>query len=93
MNYTLIMNVVIGSSIMAALLVILIFIVKFIFYKKISAKWQYAIWFLLLLRLLVPYIGYSPLNLSNMLLAASTYITEARDIQRDPVQDAVKQTD
>ncbi len=43
------------TSIMAAMLVILILLVKVIFKEKLSAKWHYYIWLILIVRLIIPY--------------------------------------
>ncbi len=72
MNYALVVNLIINSSIISALLIILLLLAKWIFNKKISAKWHYIIWFTLLLRLAVPYMAYSPLNFSNLNTEAMT---------------------
>lgn len=66
MNYALVVNLIINSSIMSALLIILLLLTKWIFNKRISAKWHYIIWFALLLRLAVPYMACSPFNLSDL---------------------------
>lgn len=42
-------------SIMAAVLIVLILLVKAIFKEKLSARWHYYIWFLLAARLVIPY--------------------------------------
>jgi bla regulator protein BlaR1 len=66
MNYTLVVDLIINSSIMSALLIILMLMAKWILNKRISAKWHYIIWFALLLRLAVPYMACSPINLSDL---------------------------
>lgn len=43
------------TSIMSAMLIILIFLVKVIFKEKLSAKWHYYIWLILVIRLIIPY--------------------------------------
>jgi beta-lactamase regulating signal transducer with metallopeptidase domain len=60
MDSVLIIKLLISSTLMSSLLVILIFFVKQVFRTSISAKLHYIIWFILLLRLVVPYIGHSP---------------------------------
>lgn len=42
-------------SIMAAMLIVLILLVKAVFKEKLSVRWHYYIWFLLIVRLLIPY--------------------------------------
>jgi beta-lactamase regulating signal transducer with metallopeptidase domain len=65
MGYKLIINIILSSSIMAGLLIILIVMVKSIFRNKLGARWHYWIWFLLLLRLIMPNLGYS-FNVPNI---------------------------
>ncbi len=42
-------------SVMAAVLTVLILLVKALFKEKLSARWHYYIWFLLVARLVIPY--------------------------------------
>ncbi|MDP4272389.1 MAG: M56 family metallopeptidase, partial [Bacteroidota bacterium] len=72
MNLDLFINMVINSSVIASLLTALIFIFKLVFGKHISARWHYVIWFVLLLRLAVPYIIFSPFFISDLFKTAST---------------------
>jgi bla regulator protein BlaR1 len=51
---------------MAGLLVILIFIIRKLFNKLIDPKWFYVIWFILIVRLAVPYFISSPINVSGL---------------------------
>ncbi|MEA4826215.1 MAG: M56 family metallopeptidase, partial [Clostridium sp.] len=52
---TLIFNWIIVSSAVASFLVGIILFVKLIIKDKQSASWHYYIWFILVLRLLIPY--------------------------------------
>lgn len=55
MFYSLIYNYVFLPSFMASLVVLLILLTKQLLKKKLTAEWHYYIWFLLLLKLIVPY--------------------------------------
>ena len=57
---------VITSSIMASVLVAVILLVKLIMKNKQSPKWHYYIWFILLVRLLVPFAPTSSFSLFNI---------------------------
>lgn len=93
MVYAFIMNLIIGSTIMAGLLAILILIVKQIFKNRFSAKWHYIIWFVLLLRLAVPYIVYSPLNISELFRGLYIESTSANEVgQQTPLSNTVSGT-
>jgi beta-lactamase regulating signal transducer with metallopeptidase domain len=80
MFYYFLMNLIIGSTIMAGLLTILILIIKLIFKNLISAKWHYIIWFVLLLRLSVPYIVYSPFNISDLFKGLYIEVASVNDV-------------
>jgi bla regulator protein BlaR1 len=54
------------SSAIASLMIIIIFLIKLIFRNKLSATWHYYIWFLLLIKLIVPYAPESPLSIFNL---------------------------
>ena len=55
MELELVFNWVIKSSGMASILAVLILLVNYALRNKLDAKWQYAIWMLLIIRLLIPY--------------------------------------
>src|SRR5665648_1250022 len=67
MEIGLVFNWTIKSSIMASLFVILILLVKYALRNKLDAKWQYAIWMLLIIRLLIPYDIQSPWSIYSLL--------------------------
>ena len=56
---------IIFSSLMGSILVFLILGVKFAFKSALGANWHYYIWFLLLLRLIVPFTPESPVSVFN----------------------------
>src|SRR5665648_83047 len=67
MELELVFNWVIKSSIMASILAVLILLVKYALRNKLDAKWQYAIWMLLIIRLLMPYDIQSPWSIYSLL--------------------------
>lgn len=62
-----IFNWVIETSVMASILAVLILLVKYIFKDIIGAKWHYAIWGLLIIRLIMPISIESSLSIYNAL--------------------------
>ncbi len=66
MDFSLIVNLLSSASIIASLLVLIIFIIKTVLRHRMSARWHYVIWFVLILRLAVPYAVYSPFNISGI---------------------------
>ncbi|SHH36731.1 M56 family metallopeptidase [Desulfosporosinus lacus] len=67
MGLELVFNSVIKLSIMASILAVLILLLKYALRNKLDAKWQYAIWILLIIRLLIPYDIQSPLSIYSLL--------------------------
>ncbi|MBU2703081.1 bla regulator protein BlaR1 [Sporomusaceae bacterium BoRhaA] len=54
------------SSLMGSILIGLIIVVRWVFANRMSANWQYLIWFLLILKLLIPYAPESSLSVFNI---------------------------
>lgn len=54
------------SSLKASILIVLILIIQFLFRRKMSARWQYALWFLLIIRLILPFEIESRISLFNL---------------------------
>ncbi|MDO0823887.1 M56 family metallopeptidase [Desulfosporosinus nitroreducens] len=67
MELELVFNWVIKSSLMASVLAVLILLVNYALRNKLAAKWQYAIWMLLIIRLLIPYDIQSPWSIYSLL--------------------------
>lgn len=67
MNLSSIFRMVILSSIIGSVLAIIIFIIKGLFKTKLNATWQYYIWFLVIVRLVIPAGFQTPLSKFNML--------------------------
>lgn len=54
------------SSLMGSILLGLILVVRGVFANRMSANWQYLIWFLLIFKLLIPYAPESSLSVFNI---------------------------
>lgn len=57
---------VIMSSMMASVVITLILLAKLIFKNRLGANWHYYIWFLLIIRLLIPYAPKSSISIFNV---------------------------
>ena len=66
MEIELVFNWVIKSSMMASILAVLILLLNYALRNKLDAKWQYAIWMLLIIRLLIPYDIQSPWSIYSL---------------------------
>ncbi len=55
------------ASLSGSIVAIIILLLKLIFGKKLSARWHYYIWFILIIRLLLPYSFSSPYSLFNII--------------------------
>lgn len=58
-------NILITTSLMGSVTALLILLVKGIFKYKLSPKWHYYIWLLLVLRLMFPFTPSSPISIFN----------------------------
>lgn len=65
MFHSIVFNHVFLPSLMASLVVLLILFTKLILKKQLTGEWHYYIWFLLLLKLLIPYNIQTNLSLYN----------------------------
>lgn len=59
-------NILITTSLMGSVTALLILFVKGIFKYKLSSKWHYYIWLLLVLRLMFPFTPSSPISIFNV---------------------------
>ncbi|WP_324823917.1 BlaR1 family beta-lactam sensor/signal transducer [Sinanaerobacter sp. ZZT-01] len=57
------------TSLMASVLIGIILVVKAIFKDKISARWYYAMWFLLIIKLIIPNLFTTPYNLFDFIVS------------------------
>ena len=67
MNLLKLFEQVVLSSIMGGVLALGILLIKAVFRQKLNVKFQYYVWFVLLLRLLIPYTPQSPLSVFNLI--------------------------
>ena len=63
------------SSAMASVLIIILLFVKLVLGNRLGAAWHYYLWFLLLIRLLVPYFPESPVSIFNVVVPAVSGFT------------------
>ena len=68
----------VSSSASASILVCIILFVKFIFKNKQNASWHYYIWFILIIRLLVPYLPQSQISIFSAINPAVTSLYNLR---------------
>ncbi len=61
----------------AALLALVILAAQYLFRRRLPARWRYALWFLVIARLLMPTLPESPLSLQHYLTAAFPSTTPA----------------
>ena len=66
MNMDLVIRMIFNSTLVGSLVAILILGIRKALNIRVRAKWMCALWFILIIRLLVPYIPNSPLNLSQV---------------------------
>ncbi|MDP4143564.1 MAG: M56 family metallopeptidase [Bacillota bacterium] len=79
MNWLLaIFKAILYASALGSILACTIMIVKLLLKEKLGARWHYCIWFLLMLRLLVPYAPQSPISIFNL-----AHINENKILQSD----------
>lgn len=82
-------NLVISSSIKGSFIILCILFLKFIFKNHFGAKWHYLIWFILIIRLMMPYSPNSPVSLFNLMqIFDQTPALEAGELETyiNPIQ-------
>ena len=65
------------TSLKASVLVALILIIQLVFRRKLSARWQYGLWLLLIIRLILPFDIESRFSLFNLMPAQNTQLLQA----------------
>ncbi|PFX73159.1 hypothetical protein COL39_15560 [Bacillus cereus] len=68
MSLATVFNWIINTSIMASILVALILCLKVIFRNKLTARWHYIMWFILMVRLILPWSPDSPYSIYSLFL-------------------------
>lgn len=104
MNIEEIFKFILVSSAMGSILALLILFIKIVFRKKLNAHWSYYIWFILLIRLIMPFAPESSMSVFNLFDSTNgppkiireefTYIAKENDIviEQDiyaPVDDSI----
>lgn len=69
----------------SSILIVLILLVKKIFYKLLSPKWHYYIWVLLLVRLIIPFTPQSSLSALNLFYIGAEQLSEQTSAGRSAV--------
>jgi len=67
MNLTELFHYVVSLSLLGSVAAAGLFLIKLLLRQKLSANWHYAIWFILILRLVIPYTPSTPFNVFNFL--------------------------
>ncbi|MBU5590232.1 hypothetical protein KQI89_00480 [Clostridium sp. MSJ-4] len=86
MNLNLLFKTILQISAMGSIVALIIIIAKVLFKNKLSATWHYYIWFLLMIRLVLPYstpTSFSVFNLfqfASQQVETSGYIKEAKPL-------------
>lgn len=83
---------VIKTSIMAGILAIVILFARYIFKDKLGAKWHFAIWVLLIIRLLIPFSMESPISIYNFASPAISKIEGPMQLSPEAVQETQNST-
>jgi beta-lactamase regulating signal transducer with metallopeptidase domain len=74
---------VLSLSFMGSILAGIIILTKRLFKNKLSANWHYYIWFLLIIRLAIPYSPESSLSIFNLLPSTSQRVEITQDVSVD----------
>ncbi|SKC42337.1 M56 family metallopeptidase [Maledivibacter halophilus] len=68
MNYSEVFYWLIDTSIKGSLLIISILLIKLLLKNRLGARWHYSIWFLLLIRLVMPFAPQSSISVFNLFI-------------------------
>lgn len=71
-----IFKLVLYSSALASLLILMILVFKLLLKDKLGVRWHYAIWLIVIIRLLIPYGIQSSLSVFNIINFGSTTVTQ-----------------
>ena len=66
MNLTELFRYLVSLSLLGSILAIGLLLIKFLFRQKLSANWHYYIWFVPILRLVIPFTPASPFSVLNL---------------------------
>ena len=68
MNYSEVFYWLIDTSIKGSLLIVSILLIKLLLKNRLGARWHYSIWFLLLIRLIIPFAPQSKISIFNLFI-------------------------
>lgn len=78
------------TTVPICVLIALILLVKKAFDHRVSASFHYVIWFLLIIRLLVPFSPQSPTSALNLISSLTELVQNERTPQTDPIKNLPK---
>src|SRR5687768_13187901 len=78
------------SSWQAAVLVALVLLVQLLLKNRLTARWRYNLWLIVLVRLVLPVLPESPLSIYNLLSAVPS--ATPRDLARHVAEDRIDGT-
>ncbi|MBU3128970.1 BlaR1 family beta-lactam sensor/signal transducer [Clostridium tagluense] len=68
------------SSITSSIVIFGILLIKILFNKKLGARWNYYIWFILILKLLIPYFPQGPVSIDRIISFFSSIAHKSMNI-------------
>ncbi|MFS1514730.1 M56 family metallopeptidase [Chengkuizengella sp. SCS-71B] len=80
MDITLLFKTILNLSLMGSVVIGIILLVKLIFKDKLNPHWHYYIWFLVILRLIIPYTPESSMSIFNLFPQVPQEIDSIQDI-------------
>ncbi len=83
MELSSVFKMIILSSAVASIVAIVIFIIKGLFKNKLNATWQYYIWFLLIIRLIIPSGFETPLSKFNMFALTPERVQVSKNLSQN----------
>ena len=81
------------NSLKASLLIIIIFTIQFFLRNRLSARWRYSLWLLLIIRLLLPAKFESELSVFNLFRTNNEILKSTSDIFSQPAWNMLTSTD
>lgn len=67
MDYLKIFNYILETSLVGSILVVLIFVLRLLFKKHMKKSIIYCLWFILILKILIPFAPESKISIDNLL--------------------------
>jgi beta-lactamase regulating signal transducer with metallopeptidase domain/uncharacterized GH25 family protein/cytochrome oxidase Cu insertion factor (SCO1/SenC/PrrC family) len=88
MNTSALLNWLLRTSWQASILVVLVLAAQWLFRRRLSARWQYSLWFLVVIRLAMPSLPSSSWSVFNVIHYSAAAVAPppvARELERPPV--------